>query len=166
MPVILLLLWAAVLGAQDVDTLDVYVFGASYHPGHASEFQQWNPGLGLGLSRLAPGSWYHFGAEGVVAGYRDSFGDPSWVAAAGPKIILGDLDGFHGEFSAPFGYLHGSGMDGWALLPHVGLGWGPVTLEGFYAPQRDFRENAHPPGHPGYPMTSSMGAWLKYSIRL
>jgi len=165
--VLFLLFVAALLGGvEDVDTVDVYLFGTSYHPGHASAYEQWNPGLGVGLTRVLRGTWCHVGAKVVTAAYRDSFGEPSAVFAGGPKVVLGDLDGFHVEGTLAFGYLHGSAVDSLAWLPHAGVGWGPVTLEGFYAPQRDYRANAHPPGHPDYPMTSSLGAWLRLSFEL
>jgi len=164
---VLFLLFAAALlgGTEEVDTIDLYVFGASYHPGHADDFEQLNPGLGIGLSRVRVGASWSPGIECLAAAYRDSFGELGVVVAAGPKIVVGSLDRLHGEISVPLGWLRGSAWDGFVILPHAGIGWGPWMLEGIYVPKQDDGENMHPHGHPGYPMTSALGAWVKYSIR-
>ncbi|RXZ42525.1 hypothetical protein [Crenobacter cavernae] len=125
--------WACVAHA-DVSAL---VFGASHHGACDSsrfscDFNQSNPGLGLEWS---PGEtdWGRWLVRGGT--YHDSYREQAYFLAGGWRkewTLVGDLKAGVGLLA---GYLHGSGVDGFGVLPMASVQFKRLALEVGYIPK-------------------------------
>ena len=128
---VLLFLALAPLAAM---TVDGYALGLSYHTDRTAGYREQNPGAGLGLSLDLGAGWE---ATGLALAYRDSVGNRGSAAGIGARYTVGPRDGIHATAAAVAGYLDGSGYAGPVCMPIIGTGYGPVTVEATYNPDRE-----------------------------
>lgn len=127
------ILAAASAAASAADT-SLLIYGGSHHftsnLRHETQYKlnETNPGIGLEVSQ---DGWL------VGAGtYKDSFYQQAYMAYAGYRWTIGDAKAWHANVALKAGYLNGSGHHGPALLPTVGVGYGPVSLEATAFPSK------------------------------
>ncbi|APU03152.1 antimicrobial peptide resistance and lipid A acylation protein PagP [Ralstonia phage phiAp1] len=115
--------------AHAADT-SLLLFGASKHLNVQGDrkFNERNPGIGL---EVREGGW-HAGA----LTYKDSFNDRAWAAYAGYRYSYEVTQDLKLQAGLRVGYLHGSGFHQVVPLPTVGVQYGKVALEAFFAPAR------------------------------
>lgn len=135
----LLLVPALALSGQLLASPALLLFGASHHSAcdtrkFRCQFESFNPGAGIewgwDQSLLAGGMPL------VRAGvYRDSYDETAAFMAAGWRRTWPLGGRWEVGVIVLAGYLHGSGIDGFAALPLATLGYGPLALELAYIPK-------------------------------
>lgn len=108
--------------------VEALVLAASWHPGHESEYNGFNPGLilsaGVPLERCQP---Y------VCAGaYLDSY--EHWASVVGGGIRFGRPEGFGIDLCVA--HVHGSGVDKYpvVLVPSIYYTWERWSVQGMLVP--------------------------------
>lgn len=127
-----------ICGAAQAAPLELYVpltaqhFGKSVRP-----LNQLNLGLGLGMAlrKDIPGHWQPYA---LAAGFDDSFHNPTWLAGAGLRRhwdfgpVRAQIGGLAAIIQRP-DINQGSPFPG--VVPIVGIGMGPITLEATFIPR-------------------------------
>jgi hypothetical protein len=115
-------------------TLELDVFGLSYHTNRDYDFNEKNPGLGLSaiFMEVGPETGYDLSLAMSTGIYKDSYSKQALYFLAGPRVTLGYDDSFHASISVQAGYLDGSGKNGLAAIPFVTIGydWFNVGITG------------------------------------
>lgn len=111
-------------------SLEVDMFGLSYHTNRNYDFNETNPGLGLSFVISSPdkSSWFNVGMAFSVGTYEDSYKDQAKYLLIGPRLTIGYEDSFHVSFSGQAGYLDGSGSNGTIVVPFVTVGYDWISL--------------------------------------
>ena len=132
MKYLLLLAIVLNLNAEELQNeLELNVFGLSYHTNRNYNFNEVNPGLGLGLVFNKVGyedDGSHMSMVVSAGEYKDSFNNTAYYILAGPRLTLGYEDSFHATAEAGVGLLHGSGNKSAALVPVVSVGYDRFNL--------------------------------------
>lgn len=125
MKILALLILALAASAEERVCLEAAVFGTSYHSNRSVSWneQNWGGGLGVRYSDLD-----HLGVRCSVGSYRDSYNETAVYALFGPELVLGDVRGLHATTELDVGYLKGSGQNGPAVIPILGVGYDRVTV--------------------------------------
>jgi len=115
---------ACALAGADVD-VETFVFGLSHHTNRSVDWNERNYGLGLGLA-------YHVNKYSditVFTGtYNDSFNDQAKFASVGLRGIIGDRNALHATFGLSGGYLNGSNVNGFVIMPVMSLGYDWIDI--------------------------------------
>ncbi len=114
-------------------SLELDVFGLSYHTNREYNFNEVNPGIGLSLTVQNPENQLcHFSAVTSAGTYKDSYRNQAVYALIGPRFTLGYDDSFHVSATVQAGYMQGSGQNGFAYVPFITMGydWIDVGLTG------------------------------------
>lgn len=130
-----LLLLAIVLNLnaeeQLKNELELNVFGLSYHSNRNYNFNEVNPGLGLGIvfnNVEATDNGYHMSMVVSAGEYKDSYNATAYYFLAGPRLTLGHENDFHATAEFGVGLLHGSGNKSSAVVPVVSVGYDRFNL--------------------------------------
>jgi hypothetical protein len=117
------------VNAQDKTTLELDVFGLSYHTNRDYDYNEVNPGLGVSAVFSSNECLSMVASAGS---YKDSFSDQAVYFLVGPRLTIGAEDSFHASVSVQAGYLNGSGKQGLAGIPFITLGydWFNVGITG------------------------------------
>lgn len=111
-------------------SLELDVFGLSYHSNRNYDFNEKNPGLGItavfGSDRPDPG--YHFSMTVSGGTYKDSYSNQATYLLAGPRLTLGYEESFHVSIAWSGGYIQGSGHHGQGLIPFAAIGYDRYSL--------------------------------------
>ncbi len=114
-------------------SLELDVFGLSYHSNRKYDYNEVNPGLGLSLVFSTPDeSLVKFSIVASGGSYKDSFDEQAYYALVGPRVTLGYDDSFHASLSLQSGYLDGSGLEGQGIIPFITVGydWFDIGITG------------------------------------
>ncbi len=123
---ILLMCFAFIHAEEGKISPEIFIFGKSYHSNRDVDWNETNPGLGLGLSGTVS---KNFDMAIMAGAYKDSYGETAKFAVAGPRYYFyGDRDAFNMNVGLHIGYLHGSGINGVMAIPVIGIGYDRVTL--------------------------------------
>lgn len=122
---ILFILCAGLISAENEISMETFVFGHSYHSNRALDWHEENPGLAVGFSQHYGN---HFDVLAVGGGYKDSYNQWARFALVGPRMILGDRNGYHSTLAVCAGYFEGSGFTGRGALPIASLGYNWLDL--------------------------------------
>ena len=116
---------------------ELYVYGMSYHSNREYDFNETNPGLGLGFySREdASSNWYMTGQASV---YYDSYSNYAKTVTAGPRYVFGDKDKWHVDGTLQIGFIK-TGVENkqlhQCLLPSVSVGYSRYNVHVIYIPK-------------------------------
>lgn len=104
---------------------EVLAFGASYHSNRAADWNELNPGAGIGLGTCMTGGPTTSGWDlRISAGvYQDSFDQQATFVMPGFAYNLGARNSLHGTLGLNVGYLDGSGSHGSGIMPVLGVAW-------------------------------------------
>lgn len=110
--------------------LEADIFGTSYHFNRSKDWNETNPGVGVGLiltkQKEDPGFHASFTIQTGV--YKDSYNDTAFFLVAGPRLTLGQEDSLHACAELGLGYVHGSGNNGTAIIPTISAGYDRCSL--------------------------------------
>lgn len=127
------------------DDISILVHGAAIHSdctkgkGNKSktcDFNNFNPGLGLAWVFWGDNDTGKLAARGGA--YKDSFRETAVYGGLSYRKELYFTEHAFAGLGLQVGYLNGSGLDGFAALPILTLGYKSVALEVGYAPKIDF----------------------------
>jgi len=130
--------------ATDHD-LSLIIHGASIHSdcskgagkkSKTCDFNGFNPGLGVAWGFLGDADTGILALRGGF--YRDSLEKTAGYAGLFYRKEWFFTENFFAGIGLQAGYLNGSGVDGFAALPMVTLGYKSVALEVGYAPKVDW----------------------------
>lgn len=131
-PTIFLLSLFLNLNAQEItNQLEVNVFGLSYHMNRNVDYNEQNPGIGVGVILNSAGGeddGFHASMSIQAGGYRDSFSDTAVYLVAGPRLTFGYEHASHATIELGMGYLHGSSSNGTVVIPVVSIGYDRFSL--------------------------------------
>lgn len=115
-------------------SIELNIFGLSYHTNKYAIYNQVNPGLGAIIS-FTLGA----GVDLVVAGgtYKDSYFATARYAMTGLRFVIGDRDGFNAKLALVGGYQDGSDRDGFGYFPILSVGYDRFSLCVTGDPTRD-----------------------------
>ena len=99
------------------------------------DFNEFNPGLGLAWAFWGNNDTGKLAVRGGV--YKDSFSKAAVYGALSYRKEWYFTEHAFAGVGGQAGYLNGSGLDGFAALPMVTLGYKSVALEIGYAPKLD-----------------------------
>lgn len=111
-------------------SLELDVFGLSYHSNRNYDFNEKNPGLGVSVvfSSDTPDPGWHFSMVASAGTYRDSYNEQAEYFLIGPRFTLGYENSFHASLAMQAGYLDGSGKNGQAIIPFVTVGYDRINV--------------------------------------
>lgn len=99
------------------------------------DFENYNPGLGLEWSVLGNHDSGTLSLRGGI--YRDSYSDTATYAGANYRKLWNVYSDWQAGLGLMAGYLNGSGVDGFAMLPYGIIAYNRLSLEIGYAPKTD-----------------------------
>ncbi|MFM5376425.1 hypothetical protein [Aeromonas dhakensis] len=149
------------LTTSAAEDLSVLIYGASIHSGcekakgphgKTCDFNNINPGLGADWVFLGDQDTGKLSLRGGA--YEDSYEKLAAFAGFMYRKEWYLTGSFFAGLGLQAGYLDGSGMNGFAVLPVVSLGYKNVALEIGYAPKMD-----HVPGRKHAAVTSFGLRW-------
>ncbi len=115
--------------AADDTTLEVYVFGKSYHTNRSYDWNEENYGLGIGLAKCIGEDSPNTDVFGVVGSYKDSLNETAKFALFGIRgVVLGQKNDYHATLSFAGGYYEGSGFVKFGILPVFSIGYDKFDL--------------------------------------
>lgn len=106
-------------------SVDLYAFGASYHSNRKVDYNELNPGLGIGLTWYKSSGMEPFVATGT---YHDSYGEDALFAMGGFRRRFGNIQETHGSVGVAMGYFDGSGKKGIVGMPILSIGYNRFEL--------------------------------------
>jgi len=132
----ILLLSVFLLSLVAEDSLELYIFGLSYHTNRNVDWNEVNPGLAVGYVRRQEDN---VDLTINVGTYRDSYQNDATFALFGPRFIMGQRDDWHSTVSITAGLFHGSGFQGLGIVPVMSIGydWLDVCVTGEPPGQRE-----------------------------
>lgn len=131
--------------AAVADDLSVLIHGAAIHSdctkgkgkkSKTCDFNNFNPGLGLAWAFWGDNDTGKLAVRGGA--YKDSFSETAVYGGLSYRKEWYFTEHAFAGLGLQAGYLNGSGLDGFAALPMVTLGYKSVALEVGYAPKLDF----------------------------
>lgn len=108
--------------ADSLISYEMYLFGLSYHGNRNVDWNEVNPGIGLGIAYEVQDT---IPSEVVFSAgtYKDSYGDQAKFALVGPRFyIMGTKETFHTHVGFSMGYFKGSSFKGVGGMPVIGIG--------------------------------------------
>jgi hypothetical protein len=101
-------------------SIELNVFGLSYHTNKYAIYNQVNPGIGALVSFTLGG-----GVDLVAAGgtYQDSYFATARYAMTGLRFVIGNRDGLNAKLALVGGYQDGSDVDGLGCFPILSVGY-------------------------------------------
>lgn len=142
--IIPMVLLPATWSVQADDNLALLVHGASIHfncekgkgpKSKTCDLENFNPGLGAEWTFLGGEETGRVGLRGGI--YRDSYRDTAYYAGAVYRKEWQMGKAWQWGAGIQAGYLNGSGIDGFAFLPFLVIGYQRLSLEVGYAPKMD-----------------------------
>lgn len=131
--------------AAAADDLSILIHGAAIHSdctkgkgkkSKTCDFNNFNPGLGLAWAFWGDNDTGKLAVRGGA--YKDSFSEMAVYGGLSYRKEWYFTEHAFAGLGFQAGYLNGSGLDGFAALPMVTLGYKSVALEVGYAPKLDF----------------------------
>jgi hypothetical protein len=157
----LLIASAAAAADLPVDSsfAEVYTFGACYHVVRGEPWNEFNPGLGIGLGTIVG---EHVDLRISAGAYQDSFGEMARFLMPGGAYVIGSRTDWHGTIGLNIGYMVGSGFTGIGILPVASFGFDRVELCLTGIPTAWSREDDH--NGRVYPATGLVAAFLRVRV--
>jgi hypothetical protein len=143
--------------------VEAYVFGVSYHTNRKIDWNETNPGLGIGLA-------YHYDKNvdiTCVGGtYKDSYFERATFALVGARIVCGNRDSLHATFGVNGGYFMGSDMHGIGIMPIVSVGydWIDLCMTGYPGPSTSKNTGSSDPRYNHGAPSGFIGLFLKMRL--
>lgn len=108
------------------DSIEVYGFGLSKHFDKQEDYQEVNPGLGLGYIHQLEMDYeasYKANFTLIAGQYQDSYRETARFLMPGVRFIWGEAREYHIWGGANAGYFYGSKFIGIGIMPSIGAGW-------------------------------------------
>ena len=101
-------------------SLELDLFGKSYHTNRNYDWNETNPGAGIGIAYADSENADLFASFGS---YKDSYSKQAFYGYVGLRGVFGDRDGLHFTAAIAGGYLNGSGGNGPSIIPIISIGY-------------------------------------------
>lgn len=117
----------AVEDNESNSTLELYVFGKSYHSNRSYNWNENNYGLGIGIDfPVMEDLPFTIMCMGGV--YKDSYNEYAKFMVLGPRYTIGNTDAWHSSFSVGAGPFYGSDFNGLGYVGIFALGYEKISI--------------------------------------
>jgi hypothetical protein len=110
---------------------ELYLYGASYHTNRNLNFNEVNPGVGIG-HYWEKKNWLDLTIQATV--YRNSYSEWTAIATGGPRFILGERDKLNFFASVNVGYMWTVGYFNISAMPCAGVSYDRFSANFVFIP--------------------------------